>query len=134
MLGRDIGYPEAMSYSSVGTGKCRESISIRSRLFLPIHYTPIIKSFDATAYNLDTDSVVKQTTSERVRGATRTGRPPLHDRRAAGLGLMIRCLVLLDRVFLKSGAPSDEGSGLPFVIVLVNLLSIVNRWYIYNYD
>jgi hypothetical protein len=33
----------------------------------------------------------------------------------------------------QSGALSDERSGLSFVIVFVSLLSIVNRWYIYNY-
>jgi hypothetical protein len=36
-------------------------------------------------------------------------------------------------LFCQSGAPSDEGSGLSFVIVLVRLMSAVNRLYIYNY-
>jgi hypothetical protein len=31
-----------------------------------------------------------------------------------------------------SSAPSDKGSGLSFVIVLVSLLLILERWYIYN--
>jgi hypothetical protein len=43
------------------------------------------------------------------------------------LGLMTRCLLLFDNyVLLKSGAPSDVGTGLSLVIVLVSLLSIYN--------
>jgi hypothetical protein len=65
------------------------------------------------------------------------------DRRSVGQSVLVsspiwgswpevkNCLTV--RVFLKSCALSDEGSGLSFVTVLGRLLSIVNRWYIYNY-
>jgi hypothetical protein len=69
------------------------------------------------------------------------------DRRSVGQSVLVSspiwgswpevkyCLTVV--VFLKSGAPSDEGSGLSFVIVLqlilVRLQSIVNWWNIYNY-